>query len=223
MLANYSMGKMLAAHSTFDEWIERRRRWRRPVGTSTGNSSFPEVFFDRYGRPRGESAGFDAVVGNPPYVRQEALGPLKRYFASAYSDVYHGVADLYVYFYHQGYRLVREGGRMSYIVTNKWLRAGYGEPLRTWFAAQGAFEEIIDFGHAPIFEGADVFPTIIVLEKPSTDDALPRPTGASPRAADRSRGAGARVPARRAEPGGARALRGRASHALPRSRFGAGA
>jgi hypothetical protein len=58
---------------------------------------------------------------------------------------------------------------MSYIVTNKWLRAGYGEPLRAYFASHSAIEQIIDFGHAPIFEDADVFPCIIVLEKPAAD------------------------------------------------------
>jgi hypothetical protein len=55
---------------------------------------------------------------------------------------------------------------MSYIVTNKWMRAGYGEPLRAFFAKEGVLERIVDFGHAPIFEDADVFPCILVLEKP---------------------------------------------------------
>ena len=117
-------------------------------------------------------AGFDAVVGNPPYVRQEALGPVKPYFKDAYPETYHGVADLYVYFYQQGLRQLRRGGRMSYIVTNKWLRAGYGGPLRGYFAEEDALVEIVDFGHAPIFPDADVFPCIVVLEKrgPATND-----------------------------------------------------
>src|SRR5262249_13483893 len=55
---------------------------------------FPEVFFDRHGQPLGERAGFDAVIGNPPYVRQEQLAPLKLYFAEAYPEVYQGTADL---------------------------------------------------------------------------------------------------------------------------------
>src|SRR5205814_428785 len=90
------------------------------------------------------------------------------YLARAYAETYHGVADLYVYFYQQGLRLTRPSGRMSYIVTNKWLRAGYGEPLRAYFAGQGALEQIVDFGHAPIFPDADVFPCIVVLEKPQS-------------------------------------------------------
>jgi very-short-patch-repair endonuclease len=64
---------------------------------------------------------------------------------------------------------------MSYIVTNKWMRAGYGEPLRAFFAKESAIEQIIDFGHAPIFEDADVFPCIIVLEKPRVGSLTPQP------------------------------------------------
>ncbi len=130
---------------------------------------FPEVFFDQHGRPKDDGAGFDAVIGNPPYVRQEALAPYKAYFERAYPETYDGVADLYVYFYQRGIDLARSGGRMSYIVTNKWMRAGYGEKLRAYFAASGALEGIVDFGHAPIFADADVFPCILTLAKPISD------------------------------------------------------
>jgi hypothetical protein len=125
-------------------------------------AAFPAVFL------RG---GFDVVVGNPPYVRQEALGPFKLYLAQRYAS-YHGVADLYVYFYERGLELLAPKGKLSYIVTNKWLRAGYGEPLRRLFSEQAEIEEILDFGHAPIFEDADTFPCIIV--------AHPRPAAPAP-------------------------------------------
>ena len=128
---------------------------------------FPEVFFDRFGQPLGERAGFDVVIGNPPYVRQEQIAPYKPFLAVAFPETYHGTADLFIYFYHQAFRLLRVGGRTSYIVTNKWLRAGYGEGLRAYFAQHATIERLIDFGHAPIFPEADVFPCIIVLEKPS--------------------------------------------------------
>ncbi|MBK1719131.1 hypothetical protein CKO27_16030 [Thiocystis violacea] len=105
--------------------------------------------------------GFDIVVGNPPYVRQAALGPFKPYLAARYAS-YHGVADLYVYFYERGLELLAPQGKLSYIVTNKWLRAGYGEPLRRLFAERAEIEEILDFGHAPIFEDADTFPCILI-------------------------------------------------------------
>ncbi|MBK5964296.1 restriction endonuclease [Thiocystis minor] len=132
------------------------------------HAAFPEVM---------AQGGFDIVVGNPPYVRQEALGPLKPYLAARYAS-YHGVADLYVYFYERGLELLAPQGKLSDIVTNKWLRAGYGEPLRRLFAARAEIEEMLDFGHAPIFEDADTFPCILVARhrapEPAPEPALVR-------------------------------------------------
>ena len=126
-------------------------------------AAFPEVFAD---------GGFDVVVGNPPYVRQEWITPIKPYLQENYR-AFHGMADLYVYFYELGCRLLKPGGRLSFVVTNKWMKAGYGEPLRRFFAEDAWTESVIDFGHAKqIFEDADVFPSIIVLRKP-TDEPKP--------------------------------------------------
>ena len=58
---------------------------------------------------------------------------------------------------------------MTFIVSNKWMRAGYGAPLRGYFAAQGTLEQNVDFGHASIFPDADAFPCIVVLAKPELD------------------------------------------------------
>jgi len=121
-------------------------------------AAFPEVF---------ERGGFDVVVGNPPYVRQEWIAPYKPYLKQHYRT-YHGVADLFVYFYELGMRVLRPGGRLSFVVTNKWLKAAYGEPLRGFFAEHAWVESLVDFGHAKqIFEDADVFPSIIVARKPT--------------------------------------------------------
>ena len=121
-------------------------------------AAFPEVF---------ERGGFDVVVGNPPYVRQEWFSDLKPYLQSAYK-AYHGMADLYVYFYELGLRVLKPGGRLSFIVTNKWMKSGYGEPLRRLLSEDAWIESVVDFGHAKqIFEDADVFPSIIVARKPT--------------------------------------------------------
>ncbi|MFM6395456.1 MAG: Eco57I restriction-modification methylase domain-containing protein, partial [Planktothrix sp.] len=108
--------------------------------------------------------GFDVVIGNPPYVRQELLSSIKPYLKDHYQS-YNGVADLYAYFYEKGLNILKPAGKLSYIVTNKWLKAGYGEPLRRFFIENSIFEQIIDFGHAPIFEDADTFPCIISVYK----------------------------------------------------------
>jgi hypothetical protein len=123
------------------------------------HAAFPEVF---------EEGGFDVVVGNPPYVRQEWIAPYKPYFQKTFKS-YHGTADLYVYFYELGMSVLRPDGRLSFVVTNKWLKAAYGEPLRRFFAENTWVESVVDFGHAKqIFEDADVFPSIIVARKPTT-------------------------------------------------------
>ncbi|MGH7136935.1 MAG: Eco57I restriction-modification methylase domain-containing protein, partial [Pirellulales bacterium] len=132
------------------------------------HAAFPEIFGDG----RNGAGGFDVVVGNPPYVRQELLSDIKPYLETEYRS-YHGMADLYVYFYERGLRLLRPGGLLSMIVTNKWMKSGYGEPLRRFFADSAWIESVVDFGHAKqIFEDADVFPSIIVARKPT---AAPKP------------------------------------------------
>jgi type I restriction-modification system DNA methylase subunit len=107
----------------------------------------------------GSKGGFDVVIGNPPYVRQEMLGEFKDYFKNHYG-VYHGTADLYAYFIERGVSLLKKGGLFSYIVANKWMRANYGEPLRMWMKTQH-IEEIVDFGDLPVFESATTYPCII--------------------------------------------------------------
>ena len=81
---------------------------------------FPEVF---------QNGGFDAIVGNPPYVRQELIKEYKNYFSNYYA-CYTGTADLYVYFFERAYELLKENGRLGFITSNKYFRAKYGEKLR---------------------------------------------------------------------------------------------
>jgi len=108
--------------------------------------------------------GFDVVIGNPPYVRQELLGKFKEHLESAY-QTYHGMADLFVYFFERGISVLKPGGRLGFVVANKWLRGGYAEPLRKLLATETTLESFVDFGHAPIFPGADAFPCIVTLKK----------------------------------------------------------
>jgi len=111
----------------------------------------------------GSKGGFDAVIGNPPYVRQEMLGEFKPYFETHYKT-YNGVADLYVYFIEKGVSLLKEEGLFGYIVANKWMRANYGEPIRRWMKTQ-AIEEIVDFGDLPVFQQATTYPCILRISK----------------------------------------------------------
>ena len=100
----------------------------------------------------------DALVANPPYVRQELLArakPALRRFAT-----YDGVADLYVYFVELAHKIVRPGGRYCLVVPNKWLTAAYGRPLRAFLDREQSLEGIVDFGRG-LFGDADAFPCIV--------------------------------------------------------------
>lgn len=108
-------------------------------------------------------SGFDCVIGNPPYVRQESIKELKPALQQEY-ECYTGVSDLYVYFYEQGVRLLKSGGHLTYISSNKWFRAGYGEKLRQFLGEKATVEVLIDFGDAPVFE-AIAYPSIILISK----------------------------------------------------------
>lgn len=111
----------------------------------------------------GIEGGFDVVIGNPPYVRQEMIGEFKDYFQGHY-EVYHGIADLYAYFIEKGVSLLNKNGIFSYIVANKWMRANYGEPLRRWMKKQ-RIEDITDFGDLPVFENVTTYPCILRIRR----------------------------------------------------------
>ena len=100
-----------------------------------------------------KAGGFDAVIGNPPYVRQESLSDFKDYFASHY-EAFDGVADLYAYMMERSVKLLREGGRFSFIVSSSFLRTTYGEPLRRTLKKHAAVLRIVDFGGLPVFANA---------------------------------------------------------------------
>ncbi len=116
---------------------------------------FSEVFHAK--------GGFDVVIGNPPYVRQEEIKHLKPLLKPRY-ECFTGTADLFTYFYEQGIKLLHHGGQFAFITSNKWYRSGYGEKLRGWLAKHTRIHELIDFGDAPIFE-AIAYPTIVRLER----------------------------------------------------------
>ena len=117
------------------------------------------------------AGGFDAVIGNPPYVRQETLGQAFKAYAKKTYDTYAGTADLYTYFIERGVNLLGEGGAFSIIVANKWLRARYGKPLRAWLKKQ-AIREIIDFGDLPVFQQATTYPCIVTIGKDGAGDSF---------------------------------------------------
>jgi hypothetical protein len=118
---------------------------------------FAEAFANKRG-------GFDIVLANPPYVRQELITHLKPALKKIFPEVYAGGADLFIYFYARAVQLLRPGGVLSFIAPNKFFRSAYGEKLREYLAANTRPRVLIDFGDYPIFE-AITYPAIIVTQK----------------------------------------------------------
>ncbi len=107
--------------------------------------------------------GFDVVIGNPPYVRQEELSEIKPYLEANY-ETYQGTADLFVYFFEKELKILKEDGYFGMIVSNKWLRAGYGKKLRK-FLTGFWIEEFIDFGDLRVFADATIYPCVMIMRK----------------------------------------------------------
>jgi hypothetical protein len=130
-----------------------------------------------------EKGGFDVVIGNPPYVRQEQIRSLKPSLELEY-DCYAGTADLFVYFYERGFQLLKPSGHLTYISSNKYMRSGYGKKLREFLGSKGTIQHLIDFGDASVFE-AIAYPSIMLVTKQTpTDHQVQTLTWESERSAD---------------------------------------
>jgi hypothetical protein len=115
----------------------------------------------------GVVGGLDIVIGNPPYVKQQKIKPIKLILQKQNYEVFTSTADLYVYFYEKGYHLLKEQGILAYITSNKWMRAKYGEKLRKFLKEKTTILEIIDFSGYRIFEQT-VDTNILIFKKEKT-------------------------------------------------------
>jgi len=112
----------------------------------------------------GLTDGFDIVIGNPPYVRQEKIKDLKPILQNQRYKVFVSTADLYTYFYEKGYDLLCPEGILCFISSNKWMRAKYGEKLRKFLKENTKILTLIDLGGYPVFEQT-VDTNIILFQK----------------------------------------------------------
>lgn len=141
--------------SMFDEDEARR------VNPFDWESGFPEVM---------KRGGFDAVIGNPPYVRIQTLREMSPtqpdYFRRRFRTA-RGSYDLYAVFIERGIGLMRARGRLGFIVPNKLLTTDYGAPLRRQIAEQSCLTRLVDFGHAQVFEQATTYTCLLFLANES--------------------------------------------------------
>ncbi|EAH5802128.1 class I SAM-dependent DNA methyltransferase [Campylobacter jejuni] len=125
---------------------------------------FPEILDDD-----GNFKGFDLIIGNPPYIRQEEIKELKNTLSKNYK-VYKGTADIYTYFYELGFNVLKENGILSFITSNKYTRAGYGEALREFLLKNTCILKYIDLNGIKVFDSATVDTSILCFEKSKSKD-----------------------------------------------------
>ncbi|WRE72687.1 class I SAM-dependent DNA methyltransferase [Helicobacter pylori] len=121
---------------------------------------FPEVLDDE-----GDFLGFDCIIGNPPYIRQEQIKDLKPLLQKQYHDFYNSTADIYTYFFALAYHLLKEKGFNAFITSNKYARAKYGAKLRELLFKKTTLVSYMELNALKVFESATVDTSIIYFIK----------------------------------------------------------
>ncbi|WP_441708910.1 type IIG restriction enzyme/methyltransferase [Helicobacter pylori] len=121
---------------------------------------FPEVLDDE-----GDFLGFDCIIGNPPYIRQEHIKDIKPLLQKQYQDFYNSTADIYTYFFALSYHLLKEKGFNAFITSNKYARAKYGAKLRELLLKKTTIVSYMELNALKVFESAAVDTSIVSFIK----------------------------------------------------------
>ncbi len=127
---------------------------------------FPEVLNDE-----GDFLGFDCIIGNPPYIRQEHIKDIKPLLQKQYQDFYNSTADIYTYFFALSYHLLKEKGFNAFITSNKYARAKYGAKLRELLLKKTTIVSYMELNALKVFESAAVDTSIMsfIKQEPPKD------------------------------------------------------
>lgn len=117
---------------------------------------FPEVLDDE-----GNFLGFDCIIGNPPYIRQEHIKDIKPLLQKQYQDFYNSSSDIYTYFFALALNLLKEKGFSAFITSNKYARAKYGTKLRELLLKKTTIASYMELNALKVFESATVDTSII--------------------------------------------------------------
>ena len=140
--------------------IDDIRNNRMFVGAFEWRIEFPEVLDEE-----GNFQGFDCIIGNPPYIQLQKMGTDADALQKMNYDTYERTGDIYCLFYEMGMKLLKPGALLSFITSNKWMRAAYGKTLREHLSSNYNPTLLIDFANNKIFDSATVLVNILSLEK----------------------------------------------------------
>ena len=143
----------------FEAAVKQITEWNPYDQNSVSTFFDPEWMFCLKGK-------FDVVIGNPPYIQlQNNGGKLAKLYEGCSYSTFARTGDIYCLFYERGWELLKENGHLCYITSNKWMRAGYGEKTREFFANKTNPMLLIDFAGVKIFESATVDTNILLFAK----------------------------------------------------------
>ena len=158
-----TLAKLLAEHESFAENPEDAKllaAWNPYDQNAVSKFFDPGWMFSLNDSP------FDIVIGNPPYIQlQNNGGELATLYADCDYKTYARTGDIYCLFYERGWQLLKYGGHLCYITSNKWMRAGYGEKTRDFLSHNTDPQLLIDFAGIKIFESATVDTNILLFSK----------------------------------------------------------
>ena len=121
---------------------------------------FPQVLDNE-----GTFVGFDCIIGNPPYIQLQKMGQASIDLEKLGYETFEKTGDIYSLFYELGFRILKAKGFLTFITSNKWMRAAYGESLRKYFVEKSNPLILIDFGGVQVFDTATVDTNILIAEK----------------------------------------------------------
>jgi ribosomal protein L23 len=121
---------------------------------------FPEVLDDS-----GDFIGFDAVIGNPPYIQLQKIKSQAKAFETQRYETFTKLGDIYCLFYEKGTKILADKGVLVFITSNSWLKTQYGEALRNFFTTSTNPQLLLNVEDTQLFEEAIVESNILLLTK----------------------------------------------------------
>ena len=150
---NIKCGNSLIGPDYFTSQLMPEDEEMRRVNPFDWKTEFPSIM---------KAGGFDAVIGNPPYIRIQRIGHADSDYIFRTYESPTSKMDLSLVFLEKGLKLVKETARVGFICTSQWLTANYGQNLRRMFST-GSLHEVVDFGSLPVFQHVDTYPSIFIL------------------------------------------------------------
>lgn len=160
---NIKVGNSLIGENYLDNELSLSIEQKHEIAVFSWQDEFTEVF---------ASGGFDAVIGNPPYIRIQTTNANE---INYYSKVYESAVknyDMYCLFVEHGIQILKKSGKFGYILPHRFFKTEYGEGLRTFLSKHNLVNTIIDFDGYMVFDSASINTCLLLLQKQNNESLI---------------------------------------------------